>query len=271
MDLTTTQWIIGALAALFIGVSKTGVPGIGILVVPLLGAAFGGRLGAGVMLPLLIMGDVFAVAWYKRHAQWHALVGLLPWVVAGMAAGTATLWVTGAAKGSKDITDLVIGALVLIMLVVHLLRNRLGDKLTPTSPVGVAGTGVAAGFSTTVSNAAGPVMQLYLSAHKLPKEQFMGTIAWYFFIINTSKMPIYWAMSKLFPAKPMMTADSLTFNAMMFPAVLIGVFVGKWLLPRISQKTFEGIVLIFTAVGAANLVMNYFHFSLEAIWKMVVH
>ena len=260
MHLTTEQWIIGALSALFVGVSKTGIPGVGILVVPLLAGAFGGRLGAGVMLPLLIMGDVFAVAWYRRHCQWNKLIGLLPWVVAGLVVGTATLWVTGAAKGSKskDVTDLVIGSLVLIMLVVHLLRSKLGERLTPTSPTGVAGTGIAAGFSTMVSNAAGPVMQLYLSAHKLPKEQFMGTIAWYFFIINVSKMPVYWALSLKFPDKPMMTDWSLSFNAFMFPAILVGVFVGKWLLPRIPQKAFEGAVLLLTAIGAAHLVCGFF-------------
>ena len=74
---------------MFVGISKTGVPGIGILVVPLLAYGFGGRLSAGVMLPMLIMGDLFAVAWYRRHAQWDKLVGLLPWVYGGVALGTA--------------------------------------------------------------------------------------------------------------------------------------------------------------------------------------
>jgi len=134
----------------------------------------------------------------------------------------------------------------------------LGDRLTPTSPIGVASTGGAAGFATTVSNAAGPVMQMYLAAFKMPKEQFMGTIAWYFFIINTSKMPIYWVMTKLIPMKPLMTASSLTLNLALFPAVIVGVFIGKWLLPRIPQKAFETIVLLMAGIGAVNLVLNYF-------------
>ena len=254
MHFTIWQWILGGTAALMVGVSKTGVPGIGILVVPLLAAAFGGRLSVGVMLPMLIMGDVFAVAWYKRHAQWDKLVGLLPWVVVGMGAGTVVLWITGQSQSSKDYTDVIIGWLVLVMVAVHLLRNRLGERFTPTSPAGVAGTGVAAGFSTTVSNAAGPVMQMYMAAHKLPKEQFMGTIAWYFFIINLSKFPIYVIMSRMFPTKPLVTMSSLSFNLAVFPAILVGVFIGKWLLPRIPEKAFETIVILLAAAGAIKLV-----------------
>ena len=251
------QWITGTLAAFLVGVSKTGVPGIGILVVPLLGIGFGGRLGAGVMLPLLIMGDVFAVTWYRRHCQWEKLATLLPWVVVGLAFGTAALWITGGGNSGKDVTDVVIGGLVAVMVLLHIWRNRLGDRLTPTSSIGTAGTGVAAGFATMVSNAAGPVMQMYLAAYHMPKEQFMGTIAWYFFIINLSKFPIYVILSRLIPQKPLVTASSLTLNAMVLPAVLAGVFIGKWLLPRISQKAFETIVVMLSFAGAANLIARY--------------
>lgn len=256
MSLEPWQWALGATAALMVGISKTGIPGIGILVVPLLAAVFGGRLSAGVMLPMLIMGDVFAVAWYRRHARWDKLVGLLPWVVFGMALGTAALKITGDAKGSKDLTDIVIGAMVLSMLALHLLRNRLGEQFAPTSPAGVASTGAGAGFATTVSNAAGPIMQMYLAAHRMPKEQFMGTIAWYFFIINVSKFPIYVVLSAMIPARPLVTASSLAFNAAVFPVIVVGVFIGRWLLPRIPQKMFDVVVIVLAAAGAVRLILS---------------
>lgn len=252
MDLEVWQWIFGASAALLVGISKTGVPGVGILVVILLANVFGGRPSVGIMLPMLIFGDVFAVLWYRRHAQWDKLIVLLPWVLAGMVLGSFALWVTGKIGGNKDVLNLVIGVLVLAMLALHFVQKRL--NIAPRSSAGVASTGTAAGFATTVSNAAGPVMAIYLAGHRLPKEQFMGTIAWYFFIINLSKLPIYFALTALNPAKPIITGESLTFNFITFPAVLGGVYFGKWLLPRIPQKTFDAVILVLAAASAVKLI-----------------
>ena len=250
--------MLGAVAALLVGISKTGVPGVGTPVVPLLAAAFGGRPSIGIMLPLLIMGDVFAVAWYRRHAQWDKLVGLLPWVVVGLVIGAGALQVTGEMKGAKDILGQVIGWLVLLMLVLYFLQGRLGERLTPTSSIGVAGTGVMAGFSTMVSNAAGPVMTIYLTAHRLPKNQFMGTIAWYFFTINLSKLPVYIILSRMNPGNPIVTTHSMLFNLSVFPVIVVGVFIGKWMLPRMSQKTFDTAVLVLAGVGALKLIADFF-------------
>lgn len=261
MHLTSYQWAIALSSALLVGISKTGVPGVGIVVVPMLACAFGGRLSAGIMLPMLIMGDVFAVAWYRRHAQWDKLIRLLPWVVVGLVLGTIALIFTAKhgpdpknTKALSDPTGLVIGILVVAMVLVHLLRNRLGERLQPTSPAGVASTGMAAGFSTMVSNAAGPIMQMFLAAHKLRKEAFMGTIAWYFFTINLSKFPIYVLLSWWIPRDPIVTTQSLTLNLAVLPAIVVGVFIGKWLLPRIPEKSFESIVIVLAALGALNLI-----------------
>ena len=232
MHLEPLQWILGAAAALFVGISKTGVPGLGILVVILLANVFGARSSVGIMLPMLIFGDFFAVAWYRRHCQWDKLIGLLPWVVVGMGIGSGALWLTGKAGGNKDVLSILIGVLVLVMLGLYLLQDRLGERLTPKSKAGVASTGVSAGFATTVSNAAGPVMTIYLQAHKLPKEQFMGTIAWYFLIINVSKLPIYFVLTAMNPQKPIVTHESLIFNLITFPAVLAGVSHARGLVRR---------------------------------------
>jgi uncharacterized protein len=257
MHLTAYQWFLALLAALIVGTSKTGVPGVGILVVPILAAAFGGRLSIGIMLPMLICGDVFAVIWYRRHAHWDKLVRLLPWVVFGMVWGTLVLKATGEAKGSKDIMNALLGGMVLLMIALQLLRGILGDRLTPTSKVGVAATGSAAGFATTVSNAAGPIMQMFLTAYKLPKEQFMGTIAWYFFIINSAKFPVYAVLSIMNPRNPIVTLSSLTLNAAVAPVIVAGAFFGKWLLTRIPQKWFEIVIIALAAVGGIKLLLMH--------------
>ena len=238
------------------GISKTGVPGLGILVVPLLAVVFGGWSSVGIMLPMLIVGDVFAVLWYRRHAHWDKLLRLFPWVVVGLAVGALTMWKLGQVKSSKDILNPIIGSLVLIMLALHLLQGRLGERITPKSGIGMAGTGVTAGFATTVSNAAGPVMQIYLAAHKLRKDEFMGTLAWYFLIVNLSKVPVYAAISFMNPKNPMMTGQSLIYDLIAVPVIIVGVFVGKWMLPRISQRLFTDLVLALAAISAVRLIVG---------------
>ena len=226
------------------------------LSVPLMAWCFPGRTSIGMVLPLLIMGDCFAVFWYKRHALWDKIWGLIPWVVVGMAAGSGLLVVLGQEKGHKDRLDFLIGGLVLGMLCVHLIRLRIGDRLKLSSPLGMFATGSLAGFATTVSNAAGPVMNLYMSSMKLEKEQFIGTTAWYYFIFNLIKLPIYLALTLNNPTNPILSINTAWFALAMFPAILLGAFSGKRLLPHIPQTYFDRIVLILTAVFAVKLLLG---------------
>lgn len=258
MHLTVSQWVVGIAAGLMVGISKTGIPGVGILVVSMLAYAFGGWASTGLMLPMLVFGDCFAVLWYRRHAQWDKLVGLLPWILVGMGIAFVSLWQLGKVQTAKDTLGMVIGFLVLIMLAIHLLSKRMGDRLSPKSKIGVAATGASAGFATTVSNAAGPIMQIFLSAYDMPKEQFMGTIAWYFFSINVLKLPVFGVLTYLNPQKPMITGHSLLIDLLIAPAILAGAFMGKWLLPRVSQKTFDALVLFLAGIAAAKLIVDYF-------------
>lgn len=256
MHLTTAQLAMACLAALLVGFSKTGMPGAGTLVVPLLAAAVGGRLSIGTMLPMLIFGDLFAIVWYRRHALWGNLARLAPWVVVGIAAGSGFLKVVGDHQGSKDVMNLVIGWTVLVMLGIHVARLRWGSAMELHNSLSTAAAGVAAGFTTTASNAAGPVMSLYLQSMGLSKEQFMGTQAWFFFAVNVTKLPIFIALSAMNPSNPIINNRSLTIDAVLCPVILIGVFIGKWCLPRIPQKLFDTIVLVLAAVASVKLILG---------------
>ena len=226
---------MGAAAAFFVGVSKTGVPGLGILVVPMMVIAVGdARHSAGWLLPVLCMADVFAVWYWGSHAAASRLFSLAPWVIAGMIGGAFAL-----ALHEQQIRVLV-GLIVLVMLVAYL-RRRLWP---PAEIVAVAPApyGIAAGFATTVANAAGPVMNLYLLSKRLPKEEFVATGAWFFFMVNLTKIPVY-AWHGLF------TRSGLVFDAMMFPPVLAGALTGRWLIHRIPAKLFELLVVAFTVLS----------------------
>ncbi len=256
MDVESWEWALGAVAGYLIGVAKTAIPGVATPVVPFLAAVFGSRTSVGIMVLMLIFGDCFAIAWYRRHAQWGRLVGLLPWVLVGMGAGAAALGVMGRLGSGTDYLGLLIGLLVLAMVILHVLQRRIPTHLTPRSPAGTALIGIAAGFATTTANAAGPVMAIYFLAHRLTKEQFLGTAAWYFFILNVSKVPVYMALTALDPDDPVITLQSLWLVLAVAPALIGGAVTGRWILPRIPQKGFDGVVLALAVGSALYLIVR---------------
>ncbi len=217
--------------------------------------AFGARLSVGTTVILLIMGDVFAVYWYRRHARLEHIWKLIPWVVIGMIVGGFTLYLLGDNTG-KDLMNPIVGTMVLVMIGLSLLRKKLGDRLTPHSPTGVKLTGMAAGFSTTVANAGGPVMAIYLQGTGLLKEQMMGTNGWYFFIFNVAKLPLYVALTLIAPNDPVWNVQTLAFTVVAFPMVVAGAFLGKWCLPKINQQAFDALVIVLATIASIRLIVQ---------------
>ncbi len=248
------QWGLAIVSALMIGFAKTGVPGAGILSIPLLAAIWGGRAAAGATLPMLIFADCFAVFFYRRHAQLYRLSSLWLWMVIGLALGVLGFIVLDNDPANKNRINVVIGVLILFMLALQLARMRFAQQLTPTSKPAQAFVGVAAGFTTMISNAAGPIMSVYMSALEMSKDVFMGTTAWYFFLINLLKVPILVVLG--FVLSPFFTAQSLTFDVMMFPLIALGALIGKWALGRIPQRGFTFLVLALSAVAAIRLIVG---------------
>ncbi len=242
--LSPWQWALGAACATMVGLAKTGVPGFGIFVVPLMVLTVGdARLSAGWLLPLLSVADVVAVIRFRRHAAARTLFSLVPWVLAGMIGGAFAL------GGPEAILRRVVGVIVLVMIGLRLYRAR-----QPERPVGegergrAAGYGVAAGFATTVANAAGPIMNLYLLARRLPKEEFLATGAWFFLVINLVKMPLY-------ASRGLIDGSSLTFDLLLVPMVLLGASLGRAVSARLPQRVFEKVVLSLTAIAAVLLLL----------------
>jgi uncharacterized membrane protein YfcA len=162
----------------------------------------------------------------------------------------------GRLGSGTDYLGLLIGLLVLTMAVLHVLQRRLPTELTPRSRVGMILTGIAAGFATTTANAAGPVMAIYFLAHRLTKEQFLGTAAWYYFILNVSKVPVYLALTALNPEDPIITLQSLWLVLGVAPALIGGALTGRWILPRIPQKGFDAVVLTLAVGSALYLIVR---------------
>jgi uncharacterized membrane protein YfcA len=239
IHLAPWQWALGAACGFLVGVAKTGVPGLGIVVVPLMVLAVGdAKLAAGWLLPILCTADIFAVIAWRRHAAAKKLFSLAPWVLAGMAAGAVALTL------SEHTLRIIVGTIVLLMLAAYLLRRHAPGTLRAAGPS--APYGITAGFATTVANAAGPVMNLYLLSKRLKKDEFIATGAWFFFIINLTKVPIYtW--------HGLISQRSLAFDATLIPIVLVGATTGRWLVARMSDAFFEFLVVSLTAASTLLL------------------
>jgi uncharacterized protein len=237
-DLAPWQWLLGAFCAFMIGLAKTGAPGVGTLVAPLMVLTVGdARHATAWTLPVLCTADVFAVWYWRRHAETKQLFALGPWVLGGIVIGAFALGL------SELAIRRMIGAIVVWMMLIYLWR-----RIRPSADVhgNPALYGAATGFSSTVANAAGPVMNLYLLSRKMPKEQFVATGAWFFFVLNLVKAPVY-AWHRLY------SASSFTFDALMIPAVLAGALAGRWVLHRMPQRLFEILVIAMTALSCLLL------------------
>ncbi len=235
-------WAAAAVAALLIGMAKCGVPGLGMLSVPLMAMALPARQSVGALLPILLVGDVLGIVFFRRHARWDWILRLAPWVAAGLALGT--VWLS-----HLDNTGLrrVLGILVLMMVGLDMVRRRLRWDSLAHHPAATATVGVLAGTATTLGNAAGPVMNLYLLARGLPRQEFVGTAAWFFFLVNITKVPV-------FVSQRMLTPELARLTMLMAPIVLFGALLGRVLVRRISEQVFQQIVLGLSALAGLRLL-----------------
>ena len=135
--------------------------------------------------------------------------------------------------------------LILLLLVLHVVRVRYGFQHLVERPWFTALTGVLAGFATTVSNAAGPVMGIYLVSKHLDKHRFLGTSAWFFFLVNVSKLPGYAVLQ-------MVTPQTLRWDLLLAPLVAGGALIGSRVLKRIPQSAFDVLVLALAGIAACG-------------------
>jgi uncharacterized membrane protein YfcA len=244
MDYAFAAIALGFCATLLVGLSKTGVPGAAIPALLMMAEAFPGneKLSVGAILPMLLLGDLFAVGYYRRHAQWNRLVGLFPYVAAGMVPGVVVLALVDDAQ-----FKVVLGSLVLGLLAVEVGRQWYGWTHVPHRRWFVATMGILAGFGTAVGNAAGPVMSIYLISRGMRKEHFMGTWAWFFLIVNAVKSPVFGTLGVI-------TAETLRYDLLVFPGVVAGALLGRRVFAVIPQRVFNPLVLLLAGLAALRMV-----------------
>jgi uncharacterized membrane protein YfcA len=287
-DFTALAWALLVFGALIVGLSKAALPGGNTITIAIFAALLPARESTAVLLILLIVGDVFAVWAYRKHADWPTLRRLVPTVLVGVALGVVFL-----ALADDAWVQRVIGVILLLVIGVTLLRRAVGRRAEiraaarsatdpredgvaaaggstaggevagagqPPQDPPAAGTGTLArrvqtgiygtlgGFTTMVANAGGPVMSMYFIASRFSVKRFLGTSAWFFAVVNVTKVPFQVGLG-------LITVPGLLLNLVLIPAVIAGAFFGRWLAPRIDQALFERLVILLTVVGALYLLI----------------
>ena len=237
--LTTFQWTVLSITALCIGMSKTGVQGMMLLIVPYMAIAFGAKESTGVILPMLCMADIIAVADYKRIADWKVVARLLPTAILGF---FVAIFVDKLipADGFRQLMGwtLVLALCVMLWSEFFGKENRWMHRWWYSAIFGLLG-----GFTTMIGNAAGPVMSVYLLSMRKEKMEYIGINAWFFLVVNLLKVPLQafvWDN---------ITWHSLTLNLIMLPVIVIGAVIGIRIVKLFPEKAFRRFIQIVTILS----------------------
>jgi len=242
-EISPKDLVIVYLVALFIGMAKTGVQGIGMIAVLMLANVFGGRLSSGIILPILIAADVMGVWYYHRHTSWYHLKILFPWAAAGVFVGTLI-----GVYVDDGLFRTIMAIIIIISVVIMIWLERGHKEEVPTNFWFGAVSGVAGGFSSMIGNLAGAIMALYLLSMRLPKNAFIGTAAWFFMVMNWFKVPFH-----------VFIWDTINLNTVLFdlttiPAILLGGYLGIVIVRQIPEKSYRWFIIIMT-LGAAVVML----------------
>ena len=233
------------LGAMGIGFSKSGFSGVSMLHVIVFAIVFGAKASTGILLPMLVIGDICAIYFFGKTVQWNHVRRLLPPTLIGVVFGTFLL-------GRLDEASFkpLVGLIILTLTAVQLYRiwNPNSFEHLPHSRSFAWTLGLLAGVTTMLANAAGPVVALYLLAVALPKFELVGTSAWLFLVINVFKLPFSFSLN-------LISWSTLVIDIVFAPAILLGMLLGAWCVKRIPQRAFDSVLLAFTAFAAIRLIL----------------
>lgn len=245
MSFSVTGIVLIFAGAFFLGLAKAGLKGIDMLNVTIMAFVFGGKASTGVVLPLLCAADIAAVLYYHRHAQWKHFWKLVPWMAAGILIGVYT---------GKDMDEVlfrkIMAVIIVITIVIIVVMEVKKDRAISNHPLFAATTGIAAGFTTMLGNLAGAFANVYFLAMRMPKNDFIGTAAWVFLVVNLFKLPFqifYWKN---------INEESLKIDLLLLPALAIGFICGIKITKQLKDNSYRKLVMLLTLAGAIVIFLK---------------
>ena len=238
------DWTLLAIAAFGIGITKSGFSGVSMVHVYLFASVFGAKDSTGIVLPMLIAGDIFAMSVYGKRANWSYVRRMMPPTMIGVVVGWLLMF-----RLPETYYRPLIGMIILVLTVMQIIRLWKEEWLAnvPHAAWFAWSMGILVGLTTMLANAAGPVFGLYLLAIGLPKLEFVGTAAWFFLILNIVKIPFSWSLG-------LIRLDTLALNATLLPLVGLGLWVGSLVIRKIPQRLFDSLILILTGVASIRML-----------------
>ena len=234
-----TQYLLAASAALIIGASKAGLKGLGVIVVALLALAYGAKASTGILVPLLLAGDILAVVYFNRHARWTYLFKFMPAMFVG---------VIVAAWFGKDLPEEIfknwMAVIIMITVIFMIGRDFYTKKALPNTFFISGSLGFLAGFATMLGNLAGGFSNLFFLGTRISKNEIIGTGAWLYLIVNFFKVPFHvfsWGT---------INSESLKIDLVLLPITLLGFFIGLRLIGLFSEENYRRFLLVVTLIGA---------------------
>jgi len=244
VDLTTFQWIALVGGGLLNGMHKTGLNGLTMIAIPVMAAAFGAKLSSGIILPMLIVGDVIAVFYYRQHAQFRVILQSLPWVLLGVGIGV----LVGDAVSDETFGRLISASIIIGLGFTTYQEFSKREVVVPQSWLVAALIGTVAGFSSMVGNAA-ILMSLYFVALGFNKKQIIGTIAWLFLSVNLIKIPFHVFVWNT------ITWETMRLDVLALPAILVGAVLGLYLIRFIPERPYRLFLMTTVALAAMQLMI----------------
>ncbi len=244
--MTPGYLLLFLVAALVLGMSKAGLSGISLSIIPVMALIFGAKESTGVLLPMLIFADIMAVTYYRRNAVWKHILRILPWV----AIGILVALITGNIINDNQFRLVMITVVwsMLILMIMNDFRKK-NEGAIPENHIFASFMGVTGGFATMIGNSAGPVFTLYFLAMRLPKKEFIGTGAWLYLIMNSGKLPL-----QIFVWKTI-TIHTLMLNLISTPVIVSGIFIGIFVVKLFPEKVYRYFVIATTVVASVFLLI----------------
>ncbi len=239
-------YLITGLVLILIGLSKGGLGGAaGGIATPLMALVLPPQQAIGLLLPLLMITDVFAVAAHWRRWDMRMIWLLVPASLIGITLGTALI-----ASISGDTLRIGLAIFVLLFVLYKLSEKRIQQSMTyqPRNWHGMV-AGAVAGFTSTLAHTGGPPIAIYLLLQEMSPRAFVATTAFYFFLLNWLKVPYYLYAGILH-------VEQLLEMLWLLPLIPVGVLLGRWLSVRINKATFDRVILVLLVISALLLIFR---------------